>query len=263
MLYEPYETDISRKILMSITDALKQPPCLLGGWAVFRIVNQSFRESKGRDYLGSRDIDIGFHLDPNASPEHLKKSDFAAAIATLESTDFELVGYRLVKHFEIDTHKELTIEEAKRKPSHEMFDVYVDPIVDILPANAKLAFGFIPIDEPILAHVFAGKGGQSVEIFGRTVQLPMPYLLLATKLRSVLNRDKVHKRIKDLADIYAVAWHSGVNLRTLRGQIDPIVDQDERKSILSKLTISDINQAALATGVDSREIRSVLDELAR
>jgi len=194
---------------------------VLGGWAVYKIVNESFRRNNGRDYLGSRDIDLGFHIDANASTEDLKKSDLAAAVNALKSDGFEAVGFRLVKHFDIDSRKELTPEEAKQKPS----------------------------------------GGQTTQIFGKTVILPLPHLLLATKFRSMLNRDKEHKMIKDLADIYALAWHSPTRLDTLKRQIEPIVNKEARRKVLMDVTPEHVDLVSRATGVDTSEIQRVLAEL--
>ena len=234
---------------------------MLGGWAVYKIVNESFRRNNGRDYLGSRDIDLGFHIDANASTDDLKKSDLAAAVNALKSDGFEAVGFRLVKHFDIDSRKELTPEEAKQKPSYDLFEVYVDPIVDVIPSNAQVAFGFVPIDEPVLSYVFQPSGGQTTQIFGKTVILPLPHLLLATKFRSMLNRDKEHKMIKDLADIYALAWHSPTRLDSLKRQIEPIMNKEARKKVLMNVTPEHVDLFSRATGVDTSELKQVLAEL--
>lgn len=225
------------------------------------IVNESFTRSMGRNYLGSRDIDLGFHIDANASTEDLKKSDFVAAVNALKSNGFEPVGFRLVKHFDVDTRKELTPEQAKKKPSYDLFEVYVDPIVDAIPSNARATFGFVPIDEPVLSCVFQPTGGQSIQIFGKTVILPLPHLLLATKFRSIPNRDKEHKMIKDLADIYALAWHSPTRLDSLKRQIEPIVNKEERKKVLMDVKPEHVDFVSQATGVDTNEIKQVLAEL--
>lgn len=240
---------------------LGNPPCILGGWAVYKIVNESFRGNTGRDYLGSRDIDLGFHLDANASIADLEKSDFAAAVNALESNGFESVGFRLVKHFDIDSRQELTPQQAKQKPSYDLFEVYVDPIVDTIPSNAQAAFGFVPIDEPVLSFVFQSAGGQATQIFGKTVVLPLPYLMLATKFRSMPNRDKEHKMIKDLADIYALAWHSPAKLDDMKRQMEAIVSREERKQVLVNIKPRHVGLVSQATGIDSNEIRQVLTEL--
>lgn len=234
---------------------------MLGGWAVYKIVNESFHRNTGRDYLGSRDIDLGFHLDANASVAELERSDFAAAVNALESIGFELVDYRLAKHFDVDSRQELTPEQAKQKASHDLFEVYVDPIVDTIPLNAQATFGFVPIDEPVLSFVFQHDGGQRAQIFGKDVVLPLPHLMLATKFHSMPNREKGHKMIKDLADIYALAWHSSTKLDDLIRQMETIVGKEERQRALMNITSEDVKVVSRATGVDPREIQRVLTEL--
>jgi hypothetical protein len=58
---------------------------LLGGWAVYYIVNENFQKATGRTYIGSRDIDLGFHLNKVWSKAQLAKSDFINSITTLEN----------------------------------------------------------------------------------------------------------------------------------------------------------------------------------
>lgn len=263
MLYEPFETEISQRNLGSVLEAVTRPPCLLGGWAVFQTVETNFSRIHGRSYVGSRDIDLGFHLDREASVEQLKKSDFALAISALEKQGFELIAFRFVKHFDIETQRELTAEEARRKPAYETFELYVDPVVDQIPKMTVSLFGFTPIDEPLLSHVFKREQAREVEVLDKLVLIPFVHILLATKLRSVLNRDKQHKRIKDVADIYALAWYGGSNIEEVRGQLDSILSANERKNTIGRISDGDMKLAAEATGVGEVEVRSVFRELGK
>ncbi|MCL4518002.1 MAG: hypothetical protein M1587_02265 [Thaumarchaeota archaeon] len=97
-MYSDYQTSISRGYLLSILQQVSQPPCLLGGWAVFLLLNEKFNSSKGRDYLGSRDIDLGFHLDVNWTDEEYARSDLRNTIGKIQSLGFEQVSFRFVKH---------------------------------------------------------------------------------------------------------------------------------------------------------------------
>jgi hypothetical protein len=63
MLYEPNEIRTSGKQLEKVFKQLEDSTCLLGGWAVYHIVNKNFEKANGRAYIGSKDIDIGFHID--------------------------------------------------------------------------------------------------------------------------------------------------------------------------------------------------------
>ena len=95
-LYTDPQISTSSKFLEMIVKGLSEPPCLLGGWAVYLHLNDKFNASKGRPYLGSKDIDLGFHLDPNWSKEEYEKSDLWKAIGEIESLGFEPVSFRFV-----------------------------------------------------------------------------------------------------------------------------------------------------------------------
>ena len=83
-MYPEFETRTSYKYLQKVISALEEPICIIGGWAVFFHVNKSFQKAQGRPYLGSRDIDLGFHLDNNATIEQMKNSSLAKSIEILE-----------------------------------------------------------------------------------------------------------------------------------------------------------------------------------
>jgi len=85
---------------------------------VYLTVTENFKREHGRDYLGSRDIDLGFHLEKNWNKADLENSDFALVIKTLGEMGFEPLGFRFVKHFRIDTYEELKSEDAKNIPLH-------------------------------------------------------------------------------------------------------------------------------------------------
>ncbi len=58
MLYENYETEISKKNLVTVFSRVTKPLCLLGGWAVYLTVNENYKKDKRRDHHGSKDIDL-------------------------------------------------------------------------------------------------------------------------------------------------------------------------------------------------------------
>ena len=72
-LYSIFETETSFTYLQEIVKILKEPICILGGWAVYFTVNNAFKEDQGRNYLGSRDIDLGFSFLPEKVKIFVKK----------------------------------------------------------------------------------------------------------------------------------------------------------------------------------------------
>lgn len=157
MLYEPNEIKTSEKQLMKIFQQLPSTICLLGGWAAYHIVNKNFEKAHGRKYIGSRDIDLGFHINKEWTEKQLARSKFARAIRILENMNFRCISFRLVKDFDLDTGRELTPEESTRLPLYQIFQLYVDPIVDNIHPKIKDLLGFVPIDEPLLSLVFNNK----------------------------------------------------------------------------------------------------------
>lgn len=87
-MYQENEIEISRSTLSAVISSVREPVCLLGGWAVFLTVNHNFSNQQGSNYIGSRDIDLGFHIDKNWSDSELQNSAFASSIKILKSTGY-------------------------------------------------------------------------------------------------------------------------------------------------------------------------------
>jgi len=227
MLYENYETEISKQKLLEVAKAIPKPLCLIGGWAVYSIVNDSFKEANGSEYHGSKDIDLGFQLDKNDSVEILQNSTLNKAVQSLEKMGFYQIGFRLVQHYHRQTKRPLTEEESKKVPSYDIFDLYVDPMVERNSPKMKEALGFDAADEPLLKHVFEGKKFRKINDFGQEIILPNPEVLLAMKLNSIPRRSKDHKKTKDIADVYALIWHSGTKTSILQKEVAKMIESEK------------------------------------
>jgi hypothetical protein len=261
MLYEPNEIKTSEKQLEKIFKQLPSPICLLGGWATYHIVNKNFERANGRKYIGSRDIDIGFHIDKDWTEKQLAKSQFFTAISLIENMGFRCISFRLVKDFNLDTGRELTPEESTRLPLYQVFQLYIDPIVDYIHPKIRDLLGFVPIDEPFLSLIFQDKMHIKTTLFGKTTLLPKPHVLIAMKLNSVPNRDKENKRIKDITDLYALLWYSDTTLPQLKNQLFSIYPKEKTRKTTQSFTKEDITKASTTLGISSQEISKVLAEL--
>lgn len=209
-MYQDSETEFSRRYLKEILGALPQPFCLVGGWAVYLTLNDAFKKATGREYPGSRDIDLGFHLDPQWKPKEFKASSFGKAIAKIESMGFQPESFRFVRRYHRSEKRELTPEEERRLPKYETFDLYVDFLVDSDdPKRFKVA-GFKVMDEPLLARVFSGSERVTAKMEGISISMPLPQLLMEIKAGSLPQRTPDDKRIKDLIDICGLLLYSGV-----------------------------------------------------
>jgi hypothetical protein len=83
------------------------------------------------------------------------------------------------------------------------------------------------------------------------------------KLNSAPNRDKENKRIKDIADIYALLWYSDITLTKLRNNLFSIYPKEKARKIIQKFTKEDISIVSTMIGVNTQEITRVLIELTR
>jgi hypothetical protein len=260
-LYESAEIQTSEKYLQKIFKLLTGNACLLGGWAAHHIVNKNFEKATGASYIGSRDIDIGFHIDKNWSEEQLRKSEFCTALKQIENMGFQPISFRLAKDFNLETGKELTPTESAKLALHEILRLYVDPVVDYIHPKIKPLLGFVPIDEPLLSLVFNKKLSITTKLFGTNVLMPQTHVLLAMKLNSVINRDKEDKRIKDISDIYALLWHSDTKITQLKNMLFSIYPSEKARTTAQTFTETEMKKVSTIIGVDTKEITRVLAEL--
>ncbi len=262
-MYKEFETRTSYKYLQKVIAALEEPVCILGGWAVFFHVNKNFRQAQGRPYLGSRDIDVGFHLNPDATPEGMKQSPLTKSLFVLQSKlGFEPLAFRFFKDLHTETGKEAA--QGENVHAHLRFPMYVDIIVDNIPKQFKNVFGFQPIDEPLLRYAFSEEKCRTVlKEFNRRLLLPTPDVLLGTKAHSLAGRDKQHKRVKDLCDIFALLWYGGSTPQETAAKSARFIQTQQFRQTLAKLQQEDYEQAAGQLGHAPEEIERVISVLAQ
>lgn len=134
---------------------------------------------------------------------------------------------------------------------HQIFQLYIDPIVDFIHPETKNVLGFVPIDEPFLSRGFQEKMRKTLMLFGKDVLIPEPHVLLVMKLNSAPRRDKVYKLIKDIADIYALLWYSETKLSQLKQQLFVILPKEKVRKTVQSFSNEDISKAANTLGIDS------------
>lgn len=247
-MYKEFETKTSYKYLNEVICALDEPICILGGWAVMLHVNKAFQKAIGKPYLGSRVIDLGFNI---GSCSHT----LADAIKILEKLRFKRLSFRMFK--EVHTETEEEISEGQKIPAHFIFPMYVDLIVDKIPAGFKKEFGFQPIDEPLLKHVFEGRYANAM-LFGRKVMLPHIELLIAMKIKSLPSRDKEHKKIKDICDLFALLWYGNADKNGIKREVLRYVSAKDIKKCISCIAKNEMEKAGLQLGHSTLDIERVL-----
>ena len=260
-MYQEFETKTSYRYLKEVIRSLKEPICILGGWAIFFHVNKKFEKVQGRPYLGSRDIDIGFHLDKNANTDKMKSSSLAISLSILQNKlKFKSISFRLLK--EIHTETEEEIRKGEIISSHLIFPMYIDLLVDFIPEKFKDVFGFQPIDEPLLRYVFQDtKFRTELKEFNKKLWLPNIDLLLATKINALKLRDKEHKKIKDICDIFALLWYSNEIPVNLRKGVRKFISLNDIKKIILTINNEDYEKASIQLSHNIKEIKEVIDIL--
>ena len=264
-MYEPHEIEISYKYLKTVVSRLEEPICLIGGWAVYHHVNKNFKKRTGRNYIGSRDIDLGFHFEKDWNENDLRESTFAISLRIIEEElGFAPVGFRYLKEFHIETEKELSEDEVRITPQHFVFPLFIDPVVDIIHPKFHEVFKFNPVDEPLLEMVFLDKANRMTEkSFGKNLWIPEPHVLLATKLNSVIGRDKEHKRLKDIADIFALLWFSDAEISEIKSNLHEFYDTGSIKKTIGSISKQEIMNVASITGFSEGEVERILLEIVR
>ncbi len=261
-MYPSGEVDLSRRYLGELFGG-EEESRLLGGWAVYLTVNENYRAATGRDYIGSRDIDVGFHIDAGWSREELNTGAFGSFLKRMNNLGFQSQSYRLYRDFDHESLKPLSPEEANAKPAFDVEKLYVDPVVDRIHPLMPEVFGFTPIDEPLLEAAFTGNLFKTHSIAGVDVKVVAPHLLLATKLNSAVIRIHSHKRGKDIADIYALIWHSGLSMAEMRDALQSVYPRGQTEAVIGGIKEEEIREVGGVLGVEPREIRRVLRAFSR
>jgi hypothetical protein len=217
-LYDATELTHSRLALEDLVSALPDVTLVVGGWAVHGTVNASYLREHGVPYLGSRDIDIGSHVDPSWTEELLLTSPLKRVIDHAGRSGYSPVGpHRFCRYIRKGTGSAVTEEETRGAPVGDMFYLYLDVLVDRVHPRQEEVLGLRPVVEPVLARVFDEDMAVEVSIGEQTVSVPPPHVLLATKLKAIHGRQGVDKVIKDACDIYALLWHSPEGLDSVLG----------------------------------------------
>ncbi|MDG6219362.1 MAG: hypothetical protein QCI00_07965 [Candidatus Thermoplasmatota archaeon] len=188
----------------------------------------------------------------------------AKSLEKIRQDGFKPQSFRYYKEIHYETGKELTPEEIKKTPSHDIFNMYIDPMVDAIHPAFKEIFGFTPADEPLLMSVFQNSIYRNeLHEFDKLLWLPASEILLATKMKSLLNRPEGDKLIKDICDIYVLSWYSGIDYTTLKEKTRRHTDNELFKRIQTRISKEkDIfKKAQTAMDIDAITIQNLLDDV--
>jgi len=264
--YAPGVTEYSERELRTVFQAAEPPVALLGGWAVHLHVIDRFAEEHGRGYIGSRDIDVGVHVDPDWSSSAIQNESVGRILQRIETKlDYDRSRFGFLKQVDRETGEVLTEEEAANRAMHRLFSLYVDVIPDTTDLNAfEETFGFRPPAEPLLRHAFDGRStplGDHVSwSIPESTVLVDAELLAAMKVRSLPDRDKSHKQVKDAADLFALLWYAG-NYRDMVASVEELTTSSDRAELSEAVHGALYDQASSLLGVQRAQIEDVVTVL--
>jgi hypothetical protein len=230
--YVPQVTELSEQELRAVFEAAEPPVCLLGGWAVHLHVTPGFHAEHGREYIGSRDIDIGIHVDANWAREDFLDTPVGNSFSAIKDLGYTKSRFGFVQNFLRDSQNRISEAEAAGYSMHEVFQVYVDIIPDTKELDGfRDVFGFKPPAESLLGPVFEGDKGEQLADYvswspSAKKLIVSPELLAAMKIRSLPDRDKSHKRVKDVADLHALLWYVTDYTDMKTGALEYVTDSD-------------------------------------
>jgi hypothetical protein len=145
--YVPQITELSEQELHAVFEAVEPPVCLLGGWAVHLHVTPGFHSEHGREYIGSRDIDIGVHVDASWTGEDFSETPVGDSISAIEDLGYTKSRFGFVQHFLRDSQDRISEAKASEHSIHEVFQVYLDSARESRPSSEKRVFRHL-LSEP-------------------------------------------------------------------------------------------------------------------
>jgi hypothetical protein len=230
-------------------------------------VTEAFEAENGREYIGSRDIDLGVHVEPEWDVETLQSKPVSTILTAVESEmEYNRGRFGFYQYFHRMTKERLSDEEASDYRQHEIFRLDID----VLPSTEELdafvdAFGFRPPADPLLNPVFADGEFQVLNEFVEwdaptEVRLAPREILAAMKVRAFPDRDKSHKRLKDLADLHALLWY-GSDFNQLQSEVTAHLSQEDITQFTEAVTDSGFTNAAGLIEVDATVLQNSIQRL--
>lgn len=207
---------------------------LMGGWAVHLLI-----QKKGKEHIGSRDIDIFFNPE-ETNPKEL--------IKIVEKEGFKPhSNFRWALFIDRLRRKEISEGGSKRIPLHNLFTVYVDIFSSKDTGNPHILY------EPLLTGVSVEH--ELVEFNDLKIIVPTPTQLVKLKLKSVLEREE-YKQVKDLIDLFTLITEFPETLEKIER------NSELRNSFRAKLDRFVIDGVVSKTGanigLDSRLVEDML-----
>lgn len=221
-MYDPIETDLSFSLLKDISAECNKrdiPISIIGGWATYFYVNQTYAMAFGKSYMGSRDIDICF--------DHSKENEFLQLIREMGFSE-DGIYFRWEKIYNRETKKFITQEEAKNEHIFNLIHIFLDLFCDRETNILKSWFL-----DPLKHRQDYSIGGFSLTDIATLVNL---------KCISLFSRDKSDKENKDACDLYALIVYSQQKIspsELLKRAIEKIINRPDLLYVIAQHVLLD------------------------
>jgi len=233
----------------------------LGGWAVHLTVNRGYQRDHGLSYLGSRDVDLGFHIPEGSGLDDLRNGNFFKSIQIIKRLGYwEMGTSRFCRIIKRGSGETLDEKQAAMYPQYDLFYLFIDPLVDHPHPLIREISKIKVLDEPLLKMAISNDKMKKLDIGGREILVPSPDMLLMMKLSSFPNRTKDDKRLKDLCDIFSLIWYSEADMQEVLGTAREY-SREKISMIKNQMTDDLLNKASYHLGVGMEEIESIIKRL--
>ncbi len=162
--------------------------------------------------------------------------------------------FRWAKHFDSETEKELSPEQARTHPIYNTSTIYFD-----IATPTKIEHA---MPEPLLKKVFENEK-QFIKTKGIQVMVPSTKILVEMKIKSAPERNDTFKRTKDIADLYALLKGHPELLATKKGTkwLDKKLVQNFKEKIEKFKKDGTITAAATMLKTDQNKIIETLEKI--
>jgi len=208
-------TKITSTELEHVWSNIKEYSIIIGGWAAHLLTNNTFKEWKGIDYIGSKDIDLA-----------IRATNLNIVTGRLIRIGYTPLNFRFFKIYHRETKRPLSIEESNKYPIYELFYLFVDLILDQKVKKEATFFS-----DPLIKFVLDNELWLNIGKF----KVIRPEPLLLTKLK-IINQREQEKRIKDILDSLFIASLSPLQI-TLYKELKELypIPEENRKTALKIL----------------------------
>jgi|GEM_PF-2460728 len=223
--------------MFQIISLLNFKPLIIGGWAVHFHVDKEYMSIKGREYIGSKDIDIGIHEVKHYL--NLKK--------VLKKLGFKPISFRYYKVLDYDTG----LPTSEDRPLYDLFYLYVDIIFSSKNRFKNIREEHFIIEEPLIREIYAEKKYVSMNKYC----IPYPEYLFIMKLKAVKYRSG-ERYIKDLLDMIMLYTFTSINFDIIQEFV--LRERLEENVRFTMSRIKDILNELVYLRFDRREAKSII-----